>query len=178
MSSYHYRNIMEILVEQEVNRQMNKLPSQIAQYMRPVEIMTYALNRLTPLYACSEKGLEEQLKKAKQEHGPQIVQSVRWAIAAVQRDPLRKFTPFQQEGQDSVLQELRKLLNDETIDWTTLPKAVETALMSAAYDGAPNTKQKLDLDPEPKRSLTWQDYKRRRNLSGSEEGWSNHWASR
>lgn len=175
MLSHPYKNIMEILVEREVTRQMSKVPPQIAQYLRPVEIMTYALNRLAPLYACSERGFEEQLKKAKQEHGPQIVQAVRWAIAAVQRDPLRKFIPFQEEEQQEILQELRKLLKDETIDWETLPKAVESALLSAAYDGTPNVKQ--NFASESKRSVTWQDYKRRRNLNNDDsQGWNSRWS--
>ena len=177
MPNYHYKNIMEILVEREVSRQLSKVPAQIAQYLRPVEIMTYALNRLTPLYACSERGLEAQLKRAKQDHGPEIVQAVRWAIAAVQQDPLRKFIPFEPEEHQDVLQELRTLLKDEEIDWATFPKAIETALLSAAYDGGtPNTKPNTS---DSKHSVTWQDYKRRRQLSGRDDSdWNNKWAAR
>ena len=168
MSQYKYRNIMETLVEKEVSRQIGKLPPQVANYLRPVEIITYALNRLPALYACSERGLQQQLKKAQQEQGPQIVQAVRWAIMAVQQDPLRKFVPFKQEEQAQILSELRTLLKDETIDWDNLPKAVERALSSVGYGDTMNTKDDIS---HVKSALTWQDYKKRyRTQSWGEPG--------
>jgi len=149
---------METLVEKEVSRQIGKLPPQVANYLRPVEIITYALNRLPALYACSERGLEQQLKKAQQEQGPQIVQAVRWAIMAVQQDPLRKFVPYKQEDQEQILSELRTLLNDDNIDWGNLPKAVERALSTVGYGDTMNTKDEAN---HVKSALTWQEYKKR-----------------
>ena len=158
MSQYKYRNIMETLVEKEVSRQIGKLPPQVANYLRPVEIITYALNRLPALYACSERGLEQQLKKGKQEQVPQIVQAVRWAITAVQKDPLRKFVPYKQEDQEQILSELRTLLNDDSINLDNLPQAVERALATIGYGETMNAK---DDTNHIKSALTWQDYKKR-----------------
>ncbi|MEY2978416.1 MAG: late competence development ComFB family protein [Prochlorotrichaceae cyanobacterium] len=167
MSKYEYRNVMETLVEQEVSRQLSKLSAQMVNYLRPVEIVTYALNRLPALYACSERGVEQQIKRAKQEQGPQIVQAVRWAIMAVQQDPLRKFVPIKPAEQDQILLELRTLLGDESVTWENLPQAIEQALSTVAYEETTNPKMTEKPQPsseEPdhvKSAITWQDYKKR-----------------
>ncbi len=162
MSQYEYRNVMESLVEQEVSRQLSKLSPQMVSYLRPVEIVTYALNRLPALYACSERGVEQQIKRARQEQGPQIVQAVRWAIMAVQQDPLRKFVPLKSNEQDQILAELRNLLQDETVTWDSLPHAIEQALSTVAYNDTSNPKEGGDsLSTHVKSALTWQDYKKR-----------------
>lgn len=163
MSQYEYCNVMESLVEQEVSRQLSKLSSQMVSYLRPVEIVTYALNRLPALYACSERGFEQQIKRARQEQGPQIVQAVRWAIMAVQQDPLRKFVPLKasEQEQDQILTELRGLLHDETVTWENLPQAIEQALSMVAYSETINPKQDTEPTNHVKSALTWQDYKKR-----------------
>ena len=158
MSQYEYRNVMESLVEQEVSRQLSKLSPQMVSYLRPVEIVTYALNRLPALYACSERGVEQQIKRARQEQGPQIVQAVRWAIMAVQQDPLRKFVPLKSNEQDQILAELRTLLQGETVTWDSLPQAIEQALATETS----NPKQGGEsFSSHVKSAMTWQDYKKR-----------------
>ncbi|MDY7021087.1 MAG: late competence development ComFB family protein [Cyanobacteriota bacterium] len=87
-------NVMQILVLQEVNHQLKELSPNQAEYIKPVEVITYALNRLPSLYASSKEGLCYQLKQAQEEYKPQILQAVRQGIAAVQRDPLRRSTPL------------------------------------------------------------------------------------
>lgn len=87
-------NVMEILVLKEVDRQLERLTPNQAQYIKPVEVATYALNRLPSLYASSQEGLKYQFKRAKQEYKSQITIAVRQGIAAVQRDPLRRSTPL------------------------------------------------------------------------------------
>lgn len=87
-------NVMQILVLQEVNHQLKELSPNQAEFIKPVEVITYALNRLPSLYASSKEGLCYQLKQAQEEYKPQILQAVRQGIAAVQRDPLRRSTPL------------------------------------------------------------------------------------
>ncbi|MDY7021849.1 MAG: late competence development ComFB family protein [Cyanobacteriota bacterium] len=87
-------NVMQILVLQEVDRQLKELSHHQTQYIKPVEVVTYALNRLPPLYASSQEGLGHQLKQAQSKYKPQITVAVRQGIAAVQRDPLRRSTPL------------------------------------------------------------------------------------
>jgi Late competence development protein ComFB len=137
-----YKNVMEILVEQEVLRQVNALPARIAAYINQTELLAFALNQLPALYATSERGLEHQLEKGKVKFATQITQSVQRAIAAIRRDPLRSHVPLQ-VAQDSphqeVLLRLRRLLRNDKVNWETLPIAVEQALYRA-------TKGESDLD--------------------------------
>ena len=90
-------NVMEILVAEEVERQMKRFPSALLEYVKAVEVETYALNRLPPLYAASHEGLEYQKQRAIREFGDKIKTMVRHAFSAVQRDPLRKSTPLVSE---------------------------------------------------------------------------------
>ncbi len=87
-------NVMEILVLKEVDRQLEKLSPKLTQYIKRIEVATYALNRLPSLYASSQEGLRYQLKRAKKEYKAQIYVAVLQAMAAVQRDPLRCSTPL------------------------------------------------------------------------------------
>jgi len=89
-----YNNVMELMVAEEVDSQMAELPSDLARYIKPLEVATYALNKLPPLYASSEEGWQRQQQRAQQQWSSQITVAVRRAIAAVQRDPLRKSTPL------------------------------------------------------------------------------------
>ena len=46
-------NIMELLVQNEIDKQLRLYPKKIRDYINKVEVATYALNRLPPLYASS-----------------------------------------------------------------------------------------------------------------------------
>jgi Late competence development protein ComFB len=142
-----YQNVMEILVAKEINRQVNMLPSKVAQYIERVEVATFALNRLPPLYASSKQGKEQQEKRAQTEYREQIKVAVRQGIAAVQRDPLRMSTPLKDDMDSSyeksiaALQELEdwlkklKLLTVRQIDWDNLLIAVKGAFYRASRSG-------------------------------------------
>ena len=75
-------NVMEILVAEEVERQMKRFPSALLEYVKAVEVETYALNRLPPLYAASHEGLEYQKQRAIREFGDKIKTMVRHAFSA------------------------------------------------------------------------------------------------
>ena len=64
MADRAYTNVMERLVAEEVARQKAKLPPKLREYIKGVEVETYALNRLPALYASSEKGWQVQYEKA------------------------------------------------------------------------------------------------------------------
>lgn len=131
-----YQNIMELLVEKEVERQIQALPQQTADWIEPIHVVTYALNRLPTLYANSEEGLGYQLRKGEQGYGARIAQAVHWAILAVQRDPLQHRTPIgtpqEADERQAVLDRMKVLLKADAIDWHILPDAVEQALHQAA----------------------------------------------
>jgi hypothetical protein len=86
-------NLMEVLVKDEVYRELQKLPVNAAKFISTAEVATFALNRLPPLYVSSEEGRYYQSQKAEQLK-ENIHAAVRQGIAAVMRDPLRKSTPL------------------------------------------------------------------------------------
>ncbi len=89
-----YLNVMESLVEREVERQFRHLSPHLARCLDPIDVATYALNRLPPLYASTEKGKIHQELAGEGKLKSNIETAVRQAIAAVQRDPLRQMTPL------------------------------------------------------------------------------------
>jgi hypothetical protein len=129
-----YKNVMELLVEEEVGRQFKALPTRVSTYVNQVEWVAYALNQLPPLYATSEQGLRYQIQRGKAKYKAEIRQAVQRALAAIGRDPLRTSTPLQspQAPFRKVLTQLRFLLRNDQIDWDTLPLAVEKALERAS----------------------------------------------
>lgn len=89
-----YENVMESLVEKEVELQLKQLPEHLSRYLDPIDVATYALNRLPPLYASTEKGKTYQQIMGQSKLKQQIVAVVRQAIIAVQRDPIRQTAPL------------------------------------------------------------------------------------
>ena len=135
-------NIMEKLVNEEVARQLKRCPDNVSQYINPVEVATYALNRLPPLYASCHKGLNQQKLKGKSQYSIQITKAVRQGFAAVQKDVLRYSTPLYlednpdseitenkelQEAQQALAQ-LAKFFPNEEMSWKDLVEAIEPLL--------------------------------------------------
>ena len=115
-----YTNVMERLVAEEVSRQKAKLPPKLREYIKTVEVETFALNRLPALYASSEKGWQMQYEKAAQAHAEAVTQAVRQGIAAVQVDPLRASQPLsvrQNDQSEAILTTFRDLLNQPDLTW-------------------------------------------------------------
>lgn len=133
-----YKNVMELLVEEEVARQYKALPARMASYVNPVELVAYALNQLPSLYATTEQGLNHQIKRGRERYAAQISKAVQHALAAVSRDPLRTCTPLQDQQTPplrEVLNQIRLLLRNDKVNWENLPIAVEQALVSASQGG-------------------------------------------
>ena len=157
-SSRTHKNVMELLVTQEVERQRSQLPENLAKYIDPVEVATYALNRLPPLYACSQQGWQYQELQAQKKFQPQITTAVRQAIAAVQRDPIKRSTPIKpleetelQEAQ-AALQALQDLLQQSEVSWQNLVNTVQKALTKTAVEAV-----KQVLPRKTPRNLTRQE---------------------
>ncbi|PSO49902.1 MAG: hypothetical protein BRC33_04900 [Cyanobacteria bacterium SW_9_44_58] len=85
-------NVMEALVAEEATRQIKTLPPKCRTDINQLDVATYALNRLPPLYAASQEGIAHQTKTAKENHQLAIKTEVQRAIAIVRRDPLRRST--------------------------------------------------------------------------------------
>jgi Late competence development protein ComFB len=149
-----YRNAMEVLVQEEVEKQVRALPARSTAYINRLELIAYALNQLPSLYATSEKGFEYQVQRGRSKFGDQIVQAVRRALAAVRRDPLRTYAPLQTPQQSAplreVLNELRLLLKNDKVDWDTLPREIERALSTSL----PRSHSPSRSPAQP-RGITW-----------------------
>lgn len=129
-----YVNVMELLVAEEVERQIQQVPPRIQKYVKRFEVETYALNRLPALYASSEKGWQHQYEKAKHEMKSRIRGAVQQAMAAVQVDPLRLSQPLKvgnDEEAKVALQMLRDVLQQPELTWEGI---------------VPRLKQMLDRD--------------------------------
>lgn len=136
-------NIMEELVAEEIARQIKRYPDNITQYINEVEVATFALNRLPPLYASCHKGLNKQKLKGKSDFSVQITKAVRQAFAAVQKDVLRYSVPLQPENNsdsevicNQELEEARKALTelaeffpDRKVTWKNLVKLLKPLLV-------------------------------------------------
>ena len=116
-------NVMELLVAEEVDRQMAGLPERLLKYLKRSEVETFALNRLPSLYASSEQGLHHQRQKGQQALKQQIAAAVRQAFAAVQSDPIRMSQPLDISSSDqnagAVLGVLKQWMQDPNLTWDT-----------------------------------------------------------
>ena len=94
-------NVMEKLIAEETNRQMKAYPPTITKDVRKLDVITFALNQVPPLYASSEEGIAYQTQIAKDTHQKDIKMAVQQAIATVRRNPFRNTTPIQSKEQNS-----------------------------------------------------------------------------
>ncbi|WP_071191111.1 late competence development ComFB family protein [Trichormus sp. NMC-1] len=127
------RNVMEMLVVEEVEKQIQCLPMKTAKYIKASEVVAYALNRLPCLYATSKRGWQRQWHHGKTELYQKISTSVRQGIAAVQRDPLRINDPLnflEDQAAQTALEGLKVLLQREDISWDNLNNVVEQTLLN------------------------------------------------
>jgi hypothetical protein len=146
-----YQNIMEDLVMEEINKQLKHYPSNLVQSLNKIDVATYALNRLPPLYACTQKGKNQQKLSARNRYREQIIMSVRQGIAAVQRDPIRSSIPLLSEScmeyqiAEKALQNLAKILKErnllefQELNWDNLVIVVQKALNKMAWLGMKNS---------------------------------------
>lgn len=166
-----YENVMELLVQEELDRQLKQCPDALVQYMNKVEVATFALNRLPALYASCEKGKNMQKVIALKQHREEIKKAVRQALAAVQRDPLRVSTPLVAANDEeylaatTALKNLQSLLEEENLldyqelTWDSLVHVVRHALTKAAWTGvAPEIKHEVAQNAsDPNRKEAWDD---------------------
>lgn len=179
-----YINVMEMLVAEEVGRQLASLPERVSKYVKRLEVETFALNRLPALYASSEKGLQHQYDRALHDYKPQIVSAVRQAFAAVQVDPIRLSQPLQlNQDEEAVLQALRELLHQPELTWKSALKEIQRIQRrrqgsgsapplpkkSAASTTSTLTSHEAEPDADHRHSTAW-----RPGTYGSRVSWKPH----
>ncbi|WP_413173626.1 late competence development ComFB family protein [Anabaena azotica] len=129
------RNVMEMLVAEEVEKQIQSLPVKTASFIKSSEVVAYALNRLPSLYATSKRGWQKQWHHGKTELGQKITMAVRQGIVAVQRDPLRVNDPLSFQGDNKAMEALDKLksvLQREDLSWENVTDVVEQTLINTS----------------------------------------------
>lgn len=137
-----YLNVMEELVQDEIHKQLKNYPHALVGYINQVEVATFALNRLAPLYASCEKGKNQQKLSGQRQYKEQIKIAVRQGLAAVQREPIRSSTPLisDHEAAKTALIELQKLLEEneltdyEKLTWSNLVSVIQRALNRVIKD--------------------------------------------
>lgn len=137
-NDFIHRNVMEMLVADEIERQIVRLPSNLKKFINPIEVATYALNRLPALYASSQQGFNKQQLKGRSEHSVKITQEVRKGLAAVQQDLLRRSIPLLSENESEIdksikeaqaaLQELADYLPEKDLTWKNVIRLVKPIL--------------------------------------------------
>ena len=143
MGDRAYTNVMERLVAEEVARQKSKLPPKLREYIKGVEVETYALNRLPALYASSEKGWQMQYEKAGKAHAEAVYKAVRQGIAAVQVDPLRASQPLsvrQSDESETILTAFRNMLNQPDLTWDDILYKCKRILLPRNHPDRPPLK--------------------------------------
>jgi hypothetical protein len=162
-----YTNVMERLVAEEVERQKAKLPPKLREYIKTVEVETYALNRLPALYASSEKGWQLQYEKAAKVHAEVVAKAVRQGIAAVQVDPLRASQPLsvrQNDKSEVILSTFRNMLNQPDLDWDDILYKCKRILLPRNHPDRPPLKDesqhKAFWQPSAHGSEAWEQKER------------------
>ncbi len=159
-----YTNVMERLVAEEVARQKSQLPGKLRDYIKTIEVETYALNRLPALYASSEKGWQMQYEKAGQAHAEAIYKAVRQGIAAVQIDPLRASQPLsvkQNDESEAILTTFRNMLNQPELTWDDILYKCKRLLLPRNHPDRPTLKD------ESQHKARWQP-----GTHGNTEPWA------
>jgi hypothetical protein len=162
-------NVMEELVNEEIDKQLKSYPSSLSQYIDRLEVATYALNRLPPLYASSQKGKNQQRSVARQLYQDQIQTATRQGIAAVRRDPIRASTPLVSQAEieyreaSEALQQLRELFRERLgishpLTWQNLVDEVSRAFRRAGFLQANGPDQPENREDE----RTYQNYRKSR----------------
>ncbi len=151
-------NVMEELVTEEINKQLKRYPRKVAKYINQVEVFTYALNRLPPLYASSHKGLNRQKIKGKAELQIKITRTVREGIKQVQNDLVRISNPLTAElnsveqelaEAQKALQEISRFFPTKKVSWKNINKIVKPILIRL------NEKQQKALKSQQVESIGW-----------------------
>ena len=102
-----YRNAMEPLAIEEIDRQMQQLPIHVAKSINKADAIAYALNRLPPLYATTEEGWTWQQERARESVRIQelLVSAASLALRAAQCKRKGFYTWLQQPQPSQQLQD-------------------------------------------------------------------------
>jgi Late competence development protein ComFB len=165
------RNILEDLVIEEARSQIQRLGSKVRSQFVPDEVAAYALNRLPPLYASTDRGWLQQRKRANTDLRAQIVNAVQQGMIKARKDPLRRPKPMPQVELESTalsLSKLGKLLNNPELTWKEVPAALEEALAKGVQGII--VPLNTSVDPNQRRVSEIMSYLKRSKIHSNQVG--------
>ncbi|MBR8827925.1 MAG: late competence development ComFB family protein [Gomphosphaeria aponina SAG 52.96 = DSM 107014] len=132
ISKYH-QNAMELLVIEEIEKQMKDYPLELIHQINKIEVAAYALNRLPPLYASSEEGLYCQKQLGKKDFQEAISRLVAQSLAVIQQQPVRFYTPLittemhELHAAKAAMEELKEFLGfaAQEVSWLEIIKEIK-----------------------------------------------------
>jgi hypothetical protein len=111
-----YKNVMEELVEEELDRQTRNFKPETANALNRVDVVSYALNRLPPLYAASQEGVYRQKQRGQQQFGQRLRAAVMQALKVVAQQPTRFSTPLLPQEEVDAEMQIAKMALEELAD--------------------------------------------------------------
>jgi hypothetical protein len=149
-------NAMEVLVREEIDRQLLESKTTPSQDFDRSDAIAYALNRLPALYATTEQGWERQLKRARRSLMDLVSMTVTWGIKEAQRKYKPSDTPLAgdhlRHPAERALSELRLIFGREDLSWDNLSTVVRNTLQPLSP--APIAQPVLRALPSEKKNTT------------------------
>lgn len=144
-----YRNAMEPLAAEEIDRQLETMPGDVAKLINKADAIAYALNRLPSLYSTTEEGWHWQQNRMREKSAELLAQAASWGIRAAQRKNKAFSTPLQEQSEaEAALEEIKELLGRSDISWQNVVTVVEQAVRPKEWQKIggldPRDSQKLD----------------------------------
>ncbi|PZV18281.1 MAG: hypothetical protein DCF20_04320 [Pseudanabaena sp.] len=127
------RNVLLEFVYREANAQIQSLGSGIRDKYNLDEVIAYALNRLPPMFASTDAGLQTKRQECMAIQGD-ITKATRQALIGVRRDLLRQPQPLdaiELANAPYALLDAQESFCWTNLMWCDLPKALEENLESA-----------------------------------------------
>jgi hypothetical protein len=127
------RNVLIEFIDREANAQIQSLGSRIRHQYNLDEVIAYALNRLPPMFASTEIGLQSKRQECIAMQ-VDISKATRQALLGVRRDPLREPKPIEDielANAPYALLNAQELLGWKNLMWGDLPKALGDELEKA-----------------------------------------------
>jgi hypothetical protein len=129
-----FSNVLEKLVVIVAQHLMRDVPQAVSSQIAMTEVSAYALNRLPPMYATSDRGYKLLRQRAQVDLTKEITAQVRQAILKVGRSPKHAKTPLPlakfEEEYDLALDELKQILNCPDLASQNIVEIVKANLAS------------------------------------------------
>lgn len=130
-----FTNVLESLVWNETKRQAKRMTTLLSREVTIEDAAAYTLNRLPPLYATTQEGLERQRNRALSEMGTTIGSTVIQAIMTLSRLPRRLDEPIPllkfESAQEEAIEQVRLIAQRHDITWRNISKLLEDAWESS-----------------------------------------------